>query len=270
MTVATKHAPVWPPPRRQRRDVAPVLRGLGGVVALAVLIQAVAGWGPASWQVPGLGELAAEVSRFVAGDPEFTAALLHTVRSVLLALLVALVAGVAVGVTVGLSPAAYRAVIVLLELVRPIPAVAVIPLAILALGQGQEMEIAVTAFAAWWPLLFNPLYGVRNIEPMTVDTARAFGLGRTRIILRVVLPATLPMVVTGLRIAAPLALIVAVGAEYLATAGEGLGGVLIEATSTGDLQVLWAAAVVTGIMGLGLGGLVWLVGRIACPWSTQW
>lgn len=246
-----------------------VVRGACGVALLTAGIQSLAMWGPQSWEIPDVSELTRQVRRFVGGDSDFAAALLHSASTVGLALLGALAVGVAIGLTLGLSRTAYRAVILLLELLRPVPAVAVIPVMILAFGQGLSMEIVVTIFGAWWPIMFNTLYGVRNVDPVTIETARVFGLTRLQIIRRVVLPSVLPMVITGLRIAAPMALILTVGAEYLATAGQGLGGILIKATSTGDLQVLWAAAVVTGAMGLVLGGLVWVVGRVMCPWSEE-
>jgi len=247
-----------------------LLRGLGGVAVLCLLIQLLAVIGPARWEIPNLRQLADEVYHFVMSDPHFVGALLHTMKTVVLSLLVALVAGVVIGIPLGLSSVLYRTLTLPVELLRPVPAIALIPVMILALGQGQSMEVAVTALAAWWPILFNALYGARGVEPLTLQTARVFGLGRRQTTLRVVLPATLPMIVTGLRVAAPLALIVAVGAEYLATAGQGLGGVLIQATASGNLQVLWAAAVVTGLLGLVIGALVWVVGRVVCPWSTEW
>jgi len=254
---------------QSRRSGVTALRGLAGIALLALAVQALAMWGPRRWQVPDLITLTQQVGRFVSGDAEFTAALAHSLRAIVLALTASLVVGVTVGVVVGLSATAYRAVILPLELVRPVPAVAVIPVMILALGQGLPMEIAVIVVGAWWPILFNTLYGVRNIDVVTIETGRVFGLSRRRIVGRVVVPSILPMVITGLRIAAPLALILAVGAEYLATAGKGLGGILIRATSTGDLTVLWAAAVVTGTMGLLLGALTWSVGRLLCPWSAD-
>lgn len=243
-----------------------ILLGLVGMVLLMGAVQVLALWGPQQWQVPTLAGLWESVTE-LAASPNFTAAVLQTLGTVAMAIGFALVAGVAIGVVLGLSAPAYRAFLLPLELVRPIPAIAVIPLAILALGQGQVMTIAVAGLACWWPILFNTMHGVQNVEPVAVQTARTFGLTRWKVVLRVVLPGTLPAVFTGLKVAGPLALIVTVGAEYLATAGEGLGGVLITATSSGDLQVLWASAVVTGIMGLAIGGLTSGAAALACPWA---
>jgi len=243
-------------------------RGVVGVVALAAVVQAFSWWGPRQWQVPGLAALMREVVTLCSGS-DFVAAVGLTLQSLLVALLVATAAGVGVGVLLGLSRTVSGALTLPLELIRPIPAIALIPLVILALGQGQQMAITVTAIGCWWPLLFNTLYGVRTVEPVTVQTARVFGLGRFATIWRVILPASLPTIVTGLRIAAPLALIITVGAEYIATTGQGLGGVLVVATSSGQLNVLWAAAVITGIMGMLLGGMVSLLGRVACPWARS-
>jgi NitT/TauT family transport system permease protein len=131
------------------------------------------------------------------------------------------------------------------------------------------MEVVVGAFGCWWPMLFNTIYGVRQVDSQARDAARVLGCGRLSLVVRVVLPSMLPFVMAGLRTAAPLALIIVIGAEYLASAGRGLGGVLIQATSTGDIDVLWATAVLTGILGISIGAVVALASRLTCPWVRE-
>lgn len=243
-------------------------RGLLGLAALAMLVQTLAWWGPRGWAVPGLGRLASEVGRLVSAHG-FAAAVLATITAVVMAVAAGLAAAVALGVVFGSSRLAYRAFGLPFEILRPVPAVAFIPLAILALGQGRTMEVAVGALGCWWPMLFNTVYGVGQVDAQARDAARVLGCGRLALVVRVVLPSILPFLMAGLRTAAPLALIIVIGAEYLASAGHGLGGVLIQATSTGDIDVLWATAVLTGVLGIAIGAAVALATRLACPWAAE-
>ncbi|QKG27069.1 ABC transporter permease [Actinomadura verrucosospora] len=243
-------------------------RGVIGLAALAALVQTLSWWGPRKWGVPALGRLASEVGD-LASAQGFLTAVLATVVAVALAVASGLVAAIVIGLAFGTSRLAHRAFGLPFEILRPVPAVAFIPLAILALGQGPTMEVVVGAFGCWWPMLFNTIYGVGQVDAQARDAARVLGCGRLALVTRVVLPSMLPFLLAGLRTAAPLALIVVIGAEYLASAGHGLGGVLIQATSTGDIDVLWATAVLTGVLGIAIGAVVALAGRLACPWATE-
>lgn len=243
-------------------------RGGLGLAALALIVQALAWWGPRRWAVPGLGRLASQVGELVTAEGFATAAL-ATVTAVVMAVVAGLAAAVVIGIAFGSSRLAYRAFGLPFEILRPVPAVAFIPLAILALGQGRTMEVAVGAFGCWWPMLFNTIYGVGQVDSQARDAGRVLGCGRFALVARVVLPSMLPFLMAGLRTAAPLALIIVIGAEYLASAGHGLGGVLIQATSTGDVDVLWATAVLTGVLGILIGAVVALASRLACPWAAE-
>ena len=79
---------------------------------------------------------------------------------------------------VGSSRLAYRALRVPIEFLRPIPSVALIPLAVLVYGTGLESKVFLAAFASFWPLFMQTLYGVQDVDPVATDTARSFGLGR--------------------------------------------------------------------------------------------
>jgi NitT/TauT family transport system permease protein len=237
------------------------------MAVLAALVQVLAWWGPRRWAVPGLGRLASAVSDLITA-PHFTSAVLDTLESVLVSVALGFAGAVVIGIAFGSSRLAYRTFGLPFELLRTVPAVAFIPLMILALGQGLSMEITVAAIGSWWPMLFNCSYGVSQVDSQARDAARVLGCGRFALLRRVVLPAMLPFVLAGLRTSAPIALIIVVATEYLASGGRGLGGVLIQATSTGDLDVLWATAVLTGVLGILIGALVALVCRLVCPWAT--
>src|SRR5665213_2230028 len=106
---------------------------------------------------------------------------------------------------------------------RPIPAVAVLPVAIITLGIGPSMQIPIAAYGAMWPLLYGARAGVTEADPMWSDACRSFGIAKWSYVRRVVLPAALPSILTGLRIAVVVSLAVSVGVELVMEGGGGLG-----------------------------------------------
>ncbi|MCC6211512.1 MAG: ABC transporter permease [Burkholderiales bacterium] len=135
-------------------------------------------------------------------------------------------AGVSCALVAGLLMAnvraAHAALEPALELLRPIPIPAVIPPLILLLGIDDAMKIFAVGFSSFFPVLVNTIAGVRAVDPVAIDVARTFGVGRLRTALRVVLPAALPYILAGMRVSLALALIVTVVAEMIAgSAGIG-------------------------------------------------
>src|SRR5258708_36171207 len=102
-----------------------------------------------------------------------------------------------------------------IEFLRPMPSVAIIPVAILALGIGDSMIVAVTVYATVWPILINTLDGVRRIDKILLDTGRTFSLVRRQILWQVILPAASPYIVPGLRLGVSFALILSTTADTL-------------------------------------------------------
>lgn len=251
-----------------RRINVRLIRNLVGLVIFGTIIQLASMWGPGNWAVPSLAE-------FVTGAvglitlPSFAIALWETIATVLIAVAIALALAIMIGVPFGSSRVLRIGFGLPLEILRPIPAFALVPLGILALGNGQPMELATAVFASWWTLFFNTVYGVRQVDRQAVDAARSMGYGSLQIAIFVVVPSLLPFLIAGLRTAMPIAFVVVIGAEYLSTAGRGLGGILIIATSSGDLSVLWATAAITGVLGIMLGGIVALLARLITPWAER-
>jgi NitT/TauT family transport system permease protein len=181
------------------------------------------------------------------------AAFLRDVGATLLAWAVGLGAAVAVavplGVLLGASARAYQATHALVEFLRPIPSVALIPLAILLFGQGAQMKVALVVYGSSWPVLFNTIYGMHSVDPLARDTARSFGLDRLSILLRVAVPSASPFIWTGVRVASAIALILVFSAEALAGGQEGIGVFMISAQQSGRQDLVYAATIVTGILG---------------------
>ena len=120
---------------------------------------------------------------------------------------IAAMLGVFFGVVLGYCRSAQSLLSMVIEFLRPMPSVAIIPVAVLMLGIGDSMIIAVTVYASIWPILVNTMDGVRHIETVLIQTGRTFGLRRNQLLRQIILPAASPYIVTGLRIGLSIALI---------------------------------------------------------------
>jgi ABC-type nitrate/sulfonate/bicarbonate transport system permease component len=180
--------------------------------------------------------------------------------------LLAAALAVAAGVVLGYSRFAYSVSEVIIELLRPMPSVAIIPVAILCLGIGDAMMIAVTIYAAAWPILLNTIDGVRNLDRTLVDTGRTFGLGRVKILWQVALPAAAPYIATGLRVSLPIALILVTTSEMVAGV-NGLGFFILDEERSLRPANMYAGIVVVALLGYALNRLFVAVEARALAWK---
>jgi ABC-type nitrate/sulfonate/bicarbonate transport system permease component len=171
-----------------------------------------------------------------------------TLESYAQGLALAVAVGVTLGLVVGSSRTLRDASSFVIEFLRPIPAVALIPLALLAFGLDTPMRRFVIAFAAVWPILINTIYGVRSGDRFLHDVARTAGLSSAGRLVRVTLPAALPSIATGFRVSASLALLVCVTAEWVAGTG-GLGHYMYEQQNALRLPEMYAAVILVGALG---------------------
>ena len=196
---------------------------------------------------PPMTETVAELGRQL-GTGDFWSAVANTLQGWALGLGLAILLAVPAGILVGSSRLAYRALRVPIEFLRPIPSVALIPLAVLVYGTGLESKVFLAVFASFWPLFVQTLYGVQDVDPVVTDTARSFGLGRFERIWRIRLPAAVPYIATGVRISSAVALILAVTAE-LVIGSAGLGRQINSASSGGNVELMYALIIATGLLG---------------------
>lgn len=185
------------------------------------------------------------------GNGHFWLSLWDTLWSWAVSLGAAALLAIPLGIAMGTSSYVYSALRAVVEFLRPVPSVALIPAVILILGVGVESKIFLAAFAAFWPILIQTIYGVRDVEPIAVDTARAFGCGPLRRLAFVVLPAASPYVSTGLRIGSAVALIIVITMEIVVGI-EGLGLMIVEARQGANLEVAYALILAAGLLGWGL------------------
>jgi len=188
------------------------------------------------------------------GDGAFWAAIAHTLQGWAIGLAIAIVIAVPLGLLLGFNELLYRALRPAIEFLRPVPSVALIPLAILVYGTGTASKVFLVAFASLWPLLIQTIYGARALDPIALETARSFRIRRKDRILRVTLMGAVPYIATGLRISSATALILAITAELI-IGSAGLGREINIARQGGAVDLMYALIVTTGLLGWGLNSL---------------
>jgi NitT/TauT family transport system permease protein len=202
-------------------------------------------------------------------EDDLFASLMATLTSWALGLALAGFIGIVAGVLLATMPRLERTTRPLLEFLRPIPSVALIPIALLTLGIGVEMQLAMIAFASVWPMLFSTKAGVEAIDPRFRDTGRIFGLGSFAQFVKITVPAALPAIATGLRVASALALVLAITVEML-TGRPGIGFFLQNARLNGLVPEMWATIFVTGALGFLINFAFLNLEAAIIPWSPEY
>ena len=170
-------------------------------------------------------------------------------------LAIAVVAGVLAGTTLGLSRPIERTVGPTIEALRPIPAVAFIPLTLLLFGFGLPMEGTVVAYACVWPILIATVAAVRGIEPRLLEVAQALELSFAERMRKIILPAALGRINVGVRVAVGFALVVAVTVEIVVNP-RGLGYSLIVAQQSLRIDLMYAQLLWLSILGYAVNALL--------------
>jgi sulfonate transport system permease protein len=161
---------------------------------------------------------------------------------------IAVIAGIAIGVPLGLSARARQYVQPLLELLRPLPASAMAPVAISILGLSDAMVLAVIVFGSLWPMLLNTLHGVSTIEPRLTEVRRILGLSRAQFIKSIAIPNAIPGILAGMKLSLSIALILTVVGEMLSSR-PGLGQGILFASRSFRSADLFAGLVCLGVIG---------------------
>ncbi len=172
----------------------------------------------------------------------------ETLRTALTGLALGGGAAVIVSVILGLVPAAARLMQFSIEVLRPVPAVALIPVAIMTLGFGYGMGIALVAFACFWPVLIYGHSAIVNIEPQLLDVSRVLRLGAFGRVTKIVLPAALPRYFVAFRLSAAVALIISVTVEIAANP-LGIGHELMTASQSLHPDLIFAMLLWLGLVG---------------------
>ena len=179
---------------------------------------------------------------------QLATAVAHTVSVALRASLLAMLIGTIVGVAFGLIPWVRTWFSGSVDFLRTVPTVALFPVVLLMWGPSDQSEIAVATYAATWPIILNAAGGVQAVPGQLRDVARVFGLSRWDTLRKVLIPAAMPAMLVGFRLAVVTALIVTMVAEMVINP-EGVGWELLASSQALRPDRMWAYAIVAGLLG---------------------
>jgi ABC-type nitrate/sulfonate/bicarbonate transport system permease component len=255
-------------PARRRTELPSWVLGLIGLVVFAGLLELLPRTGLVSDRFfpPFSTMIGALVDE--AGTQAFWTATGETLKGWGLGLLIALVAGIVLGLVIGGNDLVRRFTSSTIEFLRPVPSVALIPLAVLVFGLGLESTLLLVVYAAFWQVLIQVIYGVQDVDPVALETARSYQLGRWARLRYLVWPTALPYVMTGLRLAAAVSLILAITAELI-IGSPGLGHEIALAQSSNAVPTVYALVIFTGLLGVLVNVLARALERRILSWHSS-
>lgn len=196
------------------------------------------------------------------------APLVHTVGLFVVGFTLASVIGIAIGIAMATSRRLYGLLEPLVEILRPIPKPALVPVLFLFLGIGKATMIALVVLAGMFPVLISTYQGVRGLDPVLLETARTFQISRSRTIVSIILPASLPMILAGMRVALGLGLVLVILAEMLA-AQEGIGFRILDLERSFQIRDMFAWIVVLVLLGAAMMKVFDVAERNLVPWRGR-
>lgn len=250
-------------------------RGSDLALELVVPIVLVAAWWFASAQSGSIyfPSLAKILERFQQAwlFRDFGSDALPTLANLGLGYLLGVVIAIVLGTAIGSIPLLAEAVAPVIELMRAVPVVALLPVGLLVFGIGPSFQIATVAFGAVWPVLLNTVDGVRSVDPTVRDVMRSYHVTWGLRLTRVVLPSASPNIIAGMRIAISLSVTVVILSELVGST-HGIGFAIRQAQDQFAIADVWAGMILLGIIGylinLLFRGFEYLVLRVVKP-STR-
>jgi len=249
------------PPRGNRRNA---------VIRLVAVIVVVAGWEVFGRQIEPLfmsyptaiGTAAVEMIR----SGELPAALLDSLSTLLLAFFIASVIGIGLGLLIGRYRSVEAATDWLVNALYATPLVAIIPLVVLWLGLGFSAKLFIVVILAVFPVLINTAAGVRNVPQPLLDVGCAFDATERQLFIKFILPASLPYMMTGLRLGVGRAIIGMVVAEFF-TAITGLGALIVKYGNQYDTASMFVPILTLMLLGVTLTALMRRIEASIAPWK---
>jgi ABC-type nitrate/sulfonate/bicarbonate transport system permease component len=217
--------------------------------------------------LPPASDVIAALLRY-SGLTAFWVSVGETLMAWFLGLLMAVIAAVVLGFLIGSSAFLRKATNSTVEFLRPIPSVALIPLAVLLFGVKIESSLMLIVYASFWQVFIQVLYGVADIDMVANNTAKSYGLGPMARIRYVVFPTALPYLMTGVRLAAAVALILAITAELI-IGSPGLGREIALAQSGGAISGMYALVLATGLIGVLINMLMRFIEKKTLSWHSS-
>jgi sulfonate transport system permease protein len=179
---------------------------------------------------------------------------------------IALVLALVLGVVIGLSRRFERFTDSTLQIIKPIPPIAWIPLAILWFGIGEASKIYIIAIGAFFPILVNTVEGIKNIDNRYLELARVYEVHKSRVVWQVILPGALPFIMVGIRLGLGMGWICVVAAELIA-ANSGIGYMLMDGRSLSRPDMVILGMIVIGIVGKLMDDILRYISRKVIKWN---
>lgn len=241
-------------------------RGSIAVIAFLALWEVLprAGWVDATFLPPFSAVLRALFEMSVSG--ELGANLLASAARAASGFAIAVAIGVPLGLFIGWYRTLADLLNPLLEIFRNTAPLALLPVFVLVLGMGETSKVSMVVYSCLWPVVLNTVSGVRNVDPLLVRSARSMGLGPLRLFVKVVLPASVPAVFTGIRVAGAYSILVLIAAEMVG-AKAGLGYLVNYSQYTFEIPKMYAGIVTLAVLGLAFNHAVVFVERRLTAWQ---
>jgi ABC-type nitrate/sulfonate/bicarbonate transport system permease component len=198
--------------------------------------------------------------------------LMHTAISIYRAFcgyLLAILIGVTLGTLTGTIRWVSDLLEITIELLRPMPSVALVPIAILLFGTSNSYNISIITFGCTWPIFVNTSEGTRSVDTQWIDTARVYGATRFDLLRKVIVPAALPYIVSGLRVSLATSIIIVTVTEMLASF-KGLGFFIMDTYNGYRIPQMYSGILTIGLVGYGLNRLFMIAEERFMAWHKGW
>lgn len=268
MSVQTLTAPATPGTRRAAAGPIGLLaQRLLALAVFLVLWELAVSTGFLPSMTPGVLDVVAAIWSSVL-NPTFWGALGQTLMAATAGWLISCVLGVVLGLLIGSIRWLDKSTGFMVEFGRAFPTIALMPVVMLLLGATTSMEITVVVMSAIWPVLVQSTLGSRRLDPSIVDTAKIFRIPKGLWFRRILLPAALPFIATGIRISASISILVAVGVEVL-TQVPGLGRLITLAQEAQRWDMAFAYLIFAGLFGWAIAAVLSLAEGKLLAWNRR-
>ena len=193
-----------------------------------------------------------------------------TFMRIICGFLVASVTGILVGVAMGMSPLVARLVDPWIAALYPLPKISLIPLLIIWLGTGESYKIVISAVTAFFPVVISTFAAIRQVDPGLIKAAKDLGAARYQQQFKVVIPASLPGIFSGLHLGMGVTIIMVVAAEMIGGSSDsGMGYVLVHSGQVMETEKVFAALIVLAVFGAAITNLQRRLDRLIAPWAER-
>ena len=206
---------------------------------------------------------ALEVSR----SDKFLVNIVNSIRRILIGFFIAIALGVFLGLLVGRYRRVSELVMPAIEVLRPIPAIAWVPMSIMLWPNNEAAIVFITFIGAFFPILLNTVHGVQSMDGVLLRAGRCLGASEPQLFIHVILPGVMPNVFTGLAVGMGVAWVSLIAAEMI-SGQYGVGYFTWEAYSLVNYPAIVLGMITIGVLGLGCSGAIRLIGRLTMPWLS--